>query len=159
LATANNEIDEIRRQMAQIRRELHQNVREVVANAEAVTDWRRYFRMYPWIAAGAAFTVGYALVPRRHAVVPKGRLATEADVAQVRAAVEDARTKPRKGLIGGALGVIAPLAVRAAQAYALQYLENWIAHGHESMIPGELPPEDRSYPSGNPNPPGGPYTR
>ena len=36
MATATNEIEEIRRQMAQIRRELHEDVQEVVAGAEAV---------------------------------------------------------------------------------------------------------------------------
>ena len=34
--------------------------------------------------------------------------------------------KKRWGLIGSALSLLAPIAVRAAQNYAIQYLEQWI---------------------------------
>src|SRR4051812_33689185 len=104
--------------MAQIRRELHEDVREVVASAEAVTDWKRYIRMYPWAAIGVAVAVGYLVVPRRHRTVPSD-IATQADVAKVREVVRDAKKEAkepaRKGLIGMALGFAAPIALRAAQ--------------------------------------------
>jgi len=147
VATATNDIDEIRRKMAQIRRELHEDVREVVASAEAVTDWRRYIRMYPWAALGVAAAAGYLIVPKKRRSIPKD-IATHADVAQVREVVEDAkaRKKPRKGLIGLALGFAAPIALRAAQGYAVQFLESWIVQ--QQMAAG--PP-----PSGHPEVPGG----
>ena len=71
MATASNDIDSIRQQMAQIRHELHQDVRGVVVNAEAVTDWRRYYRMSPWASLAAAFAVGYLVVPKRRRKSPR----------------------------------------------------------------------------------------
>jgi len=142
--------------MAQIRHDLHMDVREVVASAEAVTDWQRYIRMYPWAALGAAATVGYLLVPRRHHPRPPA-IAGPVDMAQVREVVErsaEAAAPPRereKGLIGKALGFAWPLAVRAAQGYAAQYLENWIAQQQQMMMAAEAPP-----PTAQPGPPGGP---
>ena len=115
--------------MARIRRELHEDVREVVTSAEAVTDWRRYIRMYPWASLGATFAVGYLIVPKRR-IIPHG-IATQADLDRVREAVEESReqskAKSRKGLLGSIFGLIGPVAVRAAQTYAVQYLESWLA--------------------------------
>lgn len=125
MATATNDADELRRQMALIRRDLHEDVRGVVASAEAVTDWQRYIRSYPWVALGGAAAVGYLIVPRRHKAV-----ATKEDVAKVRAVVEQAKDTaekaPRKGLLAAGFAMLAPVAVRAAQGYAVRYLENWI---------------------------------
>src|SRR5438874_49626 len=120
VSTIPNEADQIRREMALIRRELHDDVREVVATASAVTDWRRYLTAYPWVSLGAAFAVGYLIVPRR-----RKKVATQSDVSKVREAVESTRQtvvesakakdddskKRRKGLIGAALGIITPLAI------------------------------------------------
>lgn len=131
MATAINDADEIRLQMAQIRRELHSDVREVVATAEAVTDWRRYIRMYPWAAVGAALALGYFVVPRRHKAVPVPLL-TPADMAEVHETIEKNKATTHesdqkgKGLVGMAIGFLGPIAVRAAQGYAAQYLEQWL---------------------------------
>jgi hypothetical protein len=118
---------------------MHEDVRGVVATAEAVTDWRRYLTAYPWVTLGVAFAAGYLIVPRRHKPV-----ATRADVSQVREAVESTRQKlvdatqgkedgsrRKKSILGAALGMAAPLALRAAQGYAMQYLEHWI---HEQQM-------------------------
>ncbi len=131
MATVPNEVEEIQRRMAAIRHELHEDVREVVANAEAVTDWQRYLRMYPWAGVTAAFAIGYLIVPRRRKKVPAD-LATQADVAQVREAVESAAVTARtpeprrKSLLGTAWQLVGPLVIRTAQSYAAQNLENWI---------------------------------
>jgi len=143
VATVTNDADEIRRRMAEIRCELHKDVREVVASAEAVTDWHRYLRMYPWTILGAAVAVGYFLVPKRHKVVVPVPVVVDAskqvDTAQVREAVEETgKRRSRKGLIGAAFGLVAPLAVRAAQSYAMQYLETWIAQ-QQAMATGPPP--------------------
>src|SRR5438270_6788130 len=131
VATATNDIDEIRRQMAQIRRELHEDVQEVVAGAGAVFDWRRYIRSYPWAAVGVAVAVGYLIVPKRRRSVPRD-VARQADVAEVREVlkqVQDAapQEKTRKSLVAVGFGLLAPLAWRFAQNYAMGYLEHWIA--------------------------------
>jgi len=143
--------DAIRRQMAQIRRDLHEDVRGVVASAEAVTDWRRYIRNYPIVSLGLAAAVGYLVVPRRHRSVPTD-LATHADMTRVREAVEEAGAKPkradkerkeskeRKGLLAMALALVGPVAVRAAQGYAVQAFENWIVQQQQAMAEGPPPP-------------------
>ena len=133
MATATSDTDEIRRKMAQIRRELHEDVREVVAGAGAVTDWRRYVRSYPWASVGVATAAGFLVVPRRSRGFP-GDAARQSDVAEVRdelrqarEAAPEAEEKRRKSLVGAALAMAAPLAWRFAQNYALAYLEQWIA--------------------------------
>ena len=67
-----SEIDDIRRQMAQIRHDLHQDVSnvvggvsEVVTEVSEVMDWRSIVRNYPFVITGAALAVGYLIVPRR----------------------------------------------------------------------------------------------
>lgn len=142
MSTVTNDADEIRRRMAAIRRELHEDVREVVATAEAATDWKRYLTMYPWASLGAAFALGYWIVPRkRRAQVSLAGVATQADLSRVRDAVEstrqtvaesvkghdvEAKTERKKGLIGAAFAMLAPLAWRTIQGYGMKYLEQWI---------------------------------
>ncbi len=135
MATATSDVDEIRRQMAQIRHDLHQDVQGVVAGAEAVTDWQRYLRSYPWVALGAAAAVGYLLVPRRHhtTVIQAAPVA-----AQPLAQSEEApkKEKASKGMFSMAMGVLTPVLVRAAQGYAVNYLENWIVQQQQgAMMP------------------------
>jgi hypothetical protein len=132
MATAKStpaEIIEIQRRMAQVRRELHEDVREAVKGAQSLTDWRSHLRNHPWLALGAAASVGYLIAPRRRrdvapAVVAVAPAATIPSALQPRPAEPE---KKRSGLIGSALGLLAPIAVRAAQNYAIQYLERWIA--------------------------------
>lgn len=154
VSTVSTEVDEVRRQMGQIRRELHEDVREVVASAEAATDWKHYLTLYPWVSLGLAFAAGYLVVPRRHKPSPAG-VATQADLSQVRQAVESTRqtlvdvakgkdpksAAERKGtLIGAAFGMIAPLAVRAVQGYAMKYLEQWINQQQMNLLQAGPPP-------------------
>ena len=145
MATATNEVDEIRRRMGQIRRELHQDVREVVAGAEAVGDWHRYLRMYPWAAVGVAFATGFLIVPKRRRSVP-ANLVTKDDLALVREAVEEAKPRsiveeaPRKSLLAAGFGMIAPMAWRLAQNYAMGYAEQWLAQQQQQFMDAAAPP-------------------
>jgi len=146
LATALNESDEIRRKMAQIRRDLHADVREVVAGAEAATDWRRYVRSYPWALVGIAAAIGYLVVPKRSRSLPRDA-ASHADVAEVRDELRQAReaapevqAKPRRSLVGAAFAMAAPLAWRFAQNYAVAYLEQWIAQHQQQFMAQAGPP-------------------
>ncbi len=142
MSTGSSDVDEIRREMAKVRRELHEDVQGVVSTAEAATDWRHYLTVYPWASLGAAAVLGYLIVPRRrsHEVSALG-VATQADVSKIREAVDEAKQfvaqatqaavgpntkKRKKGLIAAGLGLVAPLAIRAAQGYAMKFLENWI---------------------------------
>ena len=159
MATASNDIDSIRQQMAQIRHELHQDVRGVVENAEAVTDWRRYFRMYPWPSLAVAFAIGYLIVPKRRRKIPRD-LMTRADLAQVREAVQEtkepAKKAASKGLLGALFGMVVPVVVRAAQGYAMQYFETWLAQQQNLLAGlGAAPPQAPGGP-GRPSSPGQP---
>jgi len=127
VSTAPTDIDDIRRRMAQIRRELHEDVQGVVAGAEAATDWKSWIRNYPWASVGVALAVGYLLVPRKHREAPTIHIA-HPDAPKA-LAVEAARApeKKKKGLIGWGFGLLAPVVLRAAQGYALQFFEQWMA--------------------------------
>jgi hypothetical protein len=129
VSTAPPEIDDIRRKMAQIRRDLHADVQNVVQGAEAATDWRRFIRNYPWASMGVALAVGYTIVPRRH----KAATIQVAPAEIARAVALEAPRPPEpekkkgKGLLGTAFGLLAPVAFRAVQGYALQFAEQWLA--------------------------------
>jgi len=130
MATAKStpaDITEIQRRMAQIRHELHADVREAVKGAQELTDWRSQVRSHPWIALGAAAALGYVIVPRRHSAPVPAVVAVTPAMAVPPTPAPAPPTKKRWGLVGSAIGLLAPIAVRAAQNYAVQYLEQWIA--------------------------------
>ncbi len=132
MATAKSssaEISEIQRRMAQVRHELHEEVREAVKGAQSLTDWRSQVKNHPWLALGAATAVGFMLVPRRrHEPAPTiVTVGPHPAVVPAAAAAGPEKKKRRWGLIGSAVGMLAPIAVRAVQNYAIQYLEQWIA--------------------------------
>jgi hypothetical protein len=139
VATATNDIDDIRRKMAKIRRELHEDVRNVVETAEAASDWRHYIRVYPWASIGLAVAVGYLIVPKRRKTVKPAEVARAVvaelpQVAAESAAPEPPRRKEGGGLIKAALGLVAPIAMRAAQNYATHFLSNWITQQQEGQM-------------------------
>jgi len=149
-ATPTQDIDDIRRQMAQIRRSMHQNMQNVVAGAEAVTDWRRYVRVYPWACVGGAALVGFLIVPRkRRSATRTAEKAADAAVERMQDTVEAARGQKgakaekevrKKGMIGMLVGMAMPVAIRAAQNYASQYLENYLASNYPSPTPPGMSP-------------------
>jgi len=137
------EVDDLRREMAKIRREIHADVNVAREHLNATLNWRGYVRAAPWPAVGAAFGVGFAaawlLVPRRRIRVVERE---EADRSRPRTHYEErveerAEEKAqRKGLISMALGFAAPIAMRAAQNYAIQFIEGRLA---ESQWGGFMP--------------------
>ncbi len=142
MATVTDDVDEIRRNMAQIRQRLHQDMQGVVAGAEAASDWKHYVRLYPFAALGLAFVGGFLIVPRRRRSVSKtARKAAEAVLAEVgekaEAASESIKPKAaepkKKGLIGGAFALLSPFLLKAAQNYAMAYVESWIAQQQQAQ--------------------------
>jgi hypothetical protein len=128
-STTTAEILEIQRRMAQIRHELHVEARDVVKGAQSLTDWRSLVRNHPWLTLSAAAAVGYLIVPRRSeiptvvAVRPPATALAEATPAQW----ERPPRPKRSGILSTALGLLGPIAVRAAQNYAIQWMEQWLA--------------------------------
>jgi hypothetical protein len=140
VATASSEIDEIRRKMAQIRRDLHEDVKGVVEGAEEVSNWRYYIRLYPWAAVGAALAAGYFIVPKRKKPAEPSQVIVTAmpQAPQAAPPIEAEPEKKGRGLIGAGLGMIAPIAIRAAQNYATHFLTNWIAQQQEAHMAGMM---------------------
>lgn len=61
--------DSIRQRMREVRCELGEDVEEFVESARTMTDWHYYFERYPWICIGAAFALGYVVVPGRRPII------------------------------------------------------------------------------------------
>ncbi len=57
--------DEIRKRMVTIRHRIDEESDEVIAQVNALSDWRSYVRRYPWASVGAAAALGFILVPSR----------------------------------------------------------------------------------------------
>lgn len=125
------DVDEIRRQMAQIRRDMHYDVSHVVGDVEEVMDWRSALRRHPYMLIGAGVAVGYFLVPRRRREAPARWV--EQAAMEARPFMEPPPSapppeKPPKSLgrraAGWAAGVIWPLVGQSAQNYAAAWMEN-----------------------------------
>jgi hypothetical protein len=153
-----NDPDDIRRRMALIRRDLHADVQGVVAKAEAAADWRRYLTMYPWVSLGAALALGYWIVPKRS---PQAISYVEsAPPPPVAPSAREEAVVQKKGLLGAAVGMVAPLAIRLAQGYALKLLDQWYKelHTHQSQAgpsPAQRGPGRASSGASPPGPAGG----
>lgn len=140
--------------MARIRREVGEDVEGLAVSAGRVFDWRQQVRDRPWLFMGVAVAVGYLIVPRRHVTVHRVKSEAkdlvetiEAKVEQVardtkaaaRRAEEAARPEQSASWLGWAFGLISPLALRAAQSYALGYVETMIAQNFAPMSSAPVP--------------------
>ena len=142
-----SEVEEIYRRMAVIRRESHSKVSESVAGAEAVVDWGRYAWMYPWMALGGAALTGYLLYA---ATRPKASVAARNPAEEEKQQPSTAEASPkqdRSGTLPNILfavgGVIVPVAISAAQSYALRWLERQYPTRPEVDPVPPRPPADR----------------
>jgi len=124
-----SEIDDIRRQMAQIRHDLHQDVShvvggvsEVVTEVSGVMDWRSIVRNNPFLVTGAALAIGYFIVPRRARTVVQDN--ANHLVSAPAPAPDSAPRKKRFRPISWALDMLWPIATQAAQSYAMIWIEN-----------------------------------
>jgi hypothetical protein len=125
------DISEIQRRMAQIRHDMHQEVQGAVKGAQVLADWRSLIRSHPWLSLSLASAAGYLIVPRRRSnyptIVSMGPPSPEllaASTTQVQA------QQPRRtgwSIVGTAFSLLAPVATRAAQNYALGHLEQWLS--------------------------------
>jgi hypothetical protein len=152
VASASTEVDDIKREMAQLRMTLHHDVRGVVAGAEAVSDWRHYVRLYPWICLSVAFGAGFLVVPaRRRSIHKTVEAAATAAAEKVQDTVvgqinaKGAESHSRSGLFGTVLAFLAPMAVRAAQNLAIQYVESVITRQRDDAPAGPSEPLGKSH--------------
>jgi hypothetical protein len=151
-STIATEIADIQRRMAQIRLEMHQDVQGAVRGAQSLTDWRSVVRSHPWLAIGTAVAAGYLIVPHRrreiHTVLAPSAARVHDAPASSPIQPADIR-RAGTGTIGTIFSLLAPVAVRAAQNYALKQFELWLEHHplHPARtVPGRPQHTDASAP-------------
>lgn len=140
-----SEIDDIRRQMAQIRHDLHQDVStvvggvsEVVTGVGEVMDWRSVVRNHPFAVTSAALAIGYLIVPRR------AKRVTQISPSSIIAAPASVPAAPRKKPfrpMSWALSLLWPIATQVAQSYAMLLIENQLRDYLQRVGPDRRPPE------------------
>jgi len=112
-----DEREQIHNEMARLRDALHDDVQEVARGTRRMADWRFYVRRYPWACVGAAFAVGFLLVPKRSE--PE---ALSPDVDTLLQLAKDRRLviRPRgdRHVSGGMLTRLAETAVRVVVSQA-----------------------------------------
>lgn len=141
--TNSMDISDIQRRMAQIRHDMHQEVQGAVKGAQSLTDWRSLVKSHPWLSISVASVVGYLIVPARRSMSPT--IVTVGNPSpELRAAtpVRDQRQEPKQSgwsILGMTFSLLAPIAVRGAQSFALGHLEHWLSQHPLPSVPGETP--------------------
>ena len=125
------EIEEIQRRMAQIRHDMHGEVLGAVKGVRSLTDWRSLTRNHPLATLGLAAAIGYLVVPRRRSEAPT-IVAVNTTAPGVAGLAEPQKQSEKSGsitssIIRTAFTLAAPIAVRAAQNYSMQYIEGLLA--------------------------------
>lgn len=113
-----DDAEELQERMETLRRNLHTDVADVSHNAKEMTDWRFYFRRFPWAAAGIVAAAGYAVVPKRKEIVSPtpetlSKLADEDKLVVKR----KPKATSSESLAGTLLTLAATAATRAAVGY------------------------------------------
>ncbi len=144
------ESQEIQRRMAQVRRDLHQEAQQVVRGAQSMTDWKGMVKAHPWLALGISATVGYFIVPSRRVAaaptivtLPAVHHSAEPLVTAGAEKSNPPEKRSRWGVLGTVFSLVAPIAVRAAQNYAMNYVEQMLA-GQTMMPPAEAVSDPRT---------------
>jgi hypothetical protein len=115
---AEDESEEIRRRMSELRRELVGSVQRVSSDARAMTDWTLYVRRFPWAAVAIATVAGFALVPRKKAVISPDQeaLAEMIRKKQLRLDV-DHKAEKKQGMVGSLVAMAAAWVAKAGMSY------------------------------------------
>jgi len=126
----------IQQQMKEVRDDLDKDVQEIVEGVRELSDWRSYVRAYPWVCLGAAFAVGYLIVPRRRVQSPPDiKLLTEiANQSRPRETSREASTGSVREM---AFTFVGNLVLRGISSYVGQQVANFMAaqthHSQESQ--------------------------
>jgi len=110
--------DSIRQRMREVRCELGEDVEQFVESARTVTDWHYYYERYPWLCVGAAFALGFVIVPKRMPVI---NLDADAvlELAKTKQLVikPEKKTSDKRSWRAGLVSLLANAAIRGAMAY------------------------------------------
>jgi hypothetical protein len=115
---AEDEADSICKRMAEVRRDLAGSVHAVSRDARAMTDWTLYVRRFPWAAVGVATLAGFALIPRKKAVISPDQeaLAEMVRKKQLRLDV-DHKAEKKQGMLASVVAAAAAWAAKAGMSY------------------------------------------
>jgi hypothetical protein len=123
METKMHEMDLLQVQMRKVRTDLNEEVHELVQTARAATDWRQYWRSYPWVGCAAAVAAGYLLVPARRNGSRDARLFAEA----ARSAEAVSRPSGTRRLLAELGGVVLGLAARQGIRFVGKQIEQLLA--------------------------------
>jgi hypothetical protein len=132
----------IQRQMRALREDLRDDVREIVVSAREMTDWSIYVKAYPWLCAGAAFALGFVIVPSRSVIVKpdaEGLIELAKRNKLVVKMQESPPTKKRGGLLNELLSLAAATLLQSGvKLVTSQFSEGFRADGqpHRNGRPG-----------------------
>jgi len=121
----------IRLEMRRIRRDLRANVKEVVANASQLFDWKSYVRSFPWTSLAIAGLVGYLLVPRRTKIIAYNKQAVEDFLKDRNLVAAPPPPPPSMGatITRSLLQMAATTALRFGTAYLTKLSSDFLAGG------------------------------
>jgi hypothetical protein len=119
--------DEIRAKMRSIRRDLRANVKDMVANASQMFDWKSYVRSFPWSSVAIAAVLGYLLVPRRMKVVAYDKATLENFLRENHLVAAPPAEKPAPSVWGTLLPVLGGAAVRIGTSYLTRRGVEWLS--------------------------------
>ncbi len=122
------EAESIQKQMRAVREDIRDDMREIVGSAQDMTDWTIYVKAYPWLCLGAAFALGFVIVPA-HSVVIKPDAEGLMELARRNKLVvkmqESSPQKKRGGLLNEVLGLAAATLLQSG----LKVVTNQLAQG------------------------------
>jgi hypothetical protein len=127
MAVAVTAPEQIQAEMQRVRTEMRADMKEMVAGARDLTDWRHYVRSAPWLTLGAAAAVGYMLVPSRTVIVrPAAQDLLELAKAQKLVVNVDSKATKKQTLLGTLAGMAVGAIVQGGLAIATQQIDQFL---------------------------------
>jgi hypothetical protein len=135
---AEDESEAIRRRMSELRRELVGSVQRVSSEARAMTDWTLYVRRFPWAAVAVAAVAGFALIPRKKAVISPDQeaIANMIKKKQLRLDV-DHKAEKKQGMLASLAAAAVAWAAKAGMSYVGERMRTAAIHKAHEDRPAE----------------------
>lgn len=128
--------DELQARMRELRQELKSDVSRTTAAARQLTDWRYYFRQFPWYSAAAIAAIGFIAVPRKRERPLVDEAALQKMINEKRVVVIPQKTDmAKKGVFASIGGLLATVVTRMAVSYASQRFSELNTPGTEENTP------------------------
>jgi hypothetical protein len=138
---AEDEADAICRRMSEVRCDLAGSVHAVSRDARAMTDWTLYVRRFPWAVVGVAALAGFALVPRKKAIISPDQeaLAEMVRKKQLRLDV-DHKAEKKQGMLGSVIAAAAAWGAKAGMSYIGERMRTAAIHKAHEESHAQRPP-------------------